>query len=338
MRNEGPFLLDWLAHHKALGINDFLVFSNDCDDGTDRLLDILQAAGEVHHIPQTATGKSVQWQALRASRDHPVYARTDWAMALDCDEYLSLAAPLSGVQQLIAACPGADAIALSWRLFGHSGRLRFAEGSTPEHFVQAAPEDILFPAAARFFKSLFRVRNGPFQRPGIHRPKTRNSKTAIWVDGAGARCDADFCADDSRIVQWRVPSPNALAEVNHYSLRSIEDFIAKRRRGLPNRSAKALDASYWAERNFNTVRCDRIAAHAPARRDELARLTALPGVAQAHADCVAAHRAIIAQALSDPQEATLFSRLALLSGSQPPDSATATELLKLVHGARKTPL
>ena len=29
VRNEGAFLIDWLAHHRACGFTDFLVFSND---------------------------------------------------------------------------------------------------------------------------------------------------------------------------------------------------------------------------------------------------------------------------------------------------------------------
>ncbi|MEL7154928.1 MAG: glycosyltransferase family 2 protein, partial [Pseudomonadota bacterium] len=30
VRNEAAFLLEWLAHHQAVGFSDFLVFSNDC--------------------------------------------------------------------------------------------------------------------------------------------------------------------------------------------------------------------------------------------------------------------------------------------------------------------
>jgi len=43
IRDEGPYILDWLAHHRTLGITDFLVFSNDCSDGSDQLLDALDA-------------------------------------------------------------------------------------------------------------------------------------------------------------------------------------------------------------------------------------------------------------------------------------------------------
>ena len=52
VRDEGPFLLDWLAHHRGLGVTDFLIYSNDCSDGTVQMLDALQASGFVNHIPQ----------------------------------------------------------------------------------------------------------------------------------------------------------------------------------------------------------------------------------------------------------------------------------------------
>ncbi|MES2816741.1 MAG: glycosyltransferase family 2 protein, partial [Pseudomonadota bacterium] len=45
VRNEAAFLLEWLAHHRACGVTDFLVFTNDCDDGTDAMLDRLEALG-----------------------------------------------------------------------------------------------------------------------------------------------------------------------------------------------------------------------------------------------------------------------------------------------------
>jgi len=49
MKNEGPFILEWLAYHRAIGVDDFLVYSNDCDDGTDTMLDLLQSRGLLQH-------------------------------------------------------------------------------------------------------------------------------------------------------------------------------------------------------------------------------------------------------------------------------------------------
>ena len=42
VKNEGAFLIEWLAHHRACGFTDFLVYSNDCSDGTDVMLDRLR--------------------------------------------------------------------------------------------------------------------------------------------------------------------------------------------------------------------------------------------------------------------------------------------------------
>ncbi|MGB0799487.1 MAG: glycosyltransferase family 2 protein, partial [Planktomarina sp.] len=38
MRNEGPFIVEWVAHMRHIGVADLLVYTNDCDDGTDVLL------------------------------------------------------------------------------------------------------------------------------------------------------------------------------------------------------------------------------------------------------------------------------------------------------------
>ncbi len=42
MKNEGPFILEWLAYHRAIGVKDVLVYTNDCNDGTDTFLELLQ--------------------------------------------------------------------------------------------------------------------------------------------------------------------------------------------------------------------------------------------------------------------------------------------------------
>ncbi len=49
MKNEGPFILEWIAYHRAIGFDDILVYTNDCTDGTDTMLDLLQTKGIVQH-------------------------------------------------------------------------------------------------------------------------------------------------------------------------------------------------------------------------------------------------------------------------------------------------
>ncbi len=45
MRNEGIFILEWLAHYTALGFDEIIVVTNDCVDHSDLLLKRLEEMG-----------------------------------------------------------------------------------------------------------------------------------------------------------------------------------------------------------------------------------------------------------------------------------------------------
>jgi len=91
VRNEGAFLLEWLAHHQACGVTDFLVFSNDCDDGTDAMLDRLDALGWLTHVRNPGPHpEGPQWAALKLADTHPLVTGADWLLPLDIDEFVNV--------------------------------------------------------------------------------------------------------------------------------------------------------------------------------------------------------------------------------------------------------
>ncbi|WP_375261991.1 glycosyltransferase family 2 protein [Palleronia sp.] len=326
LRDEGPNLLHWLAHHKAAGIGDWLLYTNDCADGTDRLLDLLAAAGEVVHVPnEVPRGQAPQWSALKAAAAHPMMSDADWVLVFDCDEYVNLRASLASVQDLIAHS-GADAIVLPWRLFGHAGHATRPDVAPTKAFTRAIPEDALYPALARFFKTLYR--REAFRAPGVHRPKPRGSVLPKWVDGSGTRLPDSF-AEGGQIMVWGAPLANGLVQLNHYSVRSAEEFVAKRARGLPNHTDKAVDLNYWVERNFNSVEDRSVSWMAERTAVELARLRALPGVAKVEAESLAWHRRAFQDALMEADTVKLYGRLLLAAGSHAPDARTAQVLVRL---------
>ncbi|MCT8160254.1 glycosyltransferase family 2 protein [Pseudoruegeria sp. SHC-113] len=336
VRDEGPFLLDWIAHHRAAGVTDFLIYSNDCSDGTEALLDSLAPAGVVH-VPQEVTGKKTpQWQALKAAWDHPLREAADWILVSDCDEYVSLAEPLNGLPDLTRACPDStDAIALPWRFFGNNGVRAFEDRPVTEQFQRAAPESCPFPLNATYFKTL--LRNAPkVQKLGVHRPKFRKSKqhaAANWCDGGAKPLPALYAKAESRISLHPLTGTGALARLNHYSLRSAESFLVKRARGLPNHTDRDIDLAYWVERNFNTEEDTRIQRMAPATRTARGELAALPGVEAAHAACVAAHRAKIATHLQTQDVIYFFSRLLLAPDTPVLPRADAESIYNLHRAA-----
>jgi len=310
VKDEGPWLLDWIAHHKAIGFTDFLIASHDCSDGTDRLLEALDHGGLITHIPFVFSGKkSAQWQALKLLSDHPKYQKADLALFFDVDEYVTLT-PNCNLSTLLPDT--ADAVPLRWHLFGNSGQRVWEDAPVTERFTMCAPEDIILPLG-HFFKTLHRP--SAFGGLGIHRPK---GKTANWISAAGNALPHGFSETQSRIQLYGIPSAAETAWLNHYSVRSIEEFILKSVRGLPNHMEKAVDVGYWVERNFNVVKDERINWMLPAAqaaRETLSEYDAL------HADCVQHHRRALATLLTSQDILKQIWRLELAASSTPPTQA-----------------
>ncbi|WP_371153524.1 glycosyltransferase family 2 protein [Jannaschia sp. 2305UL9-9] len=326
LRDEGPFITEWVAHLRGLGVSRILAFSNDCTDGTEAVLDALSPAGVVH-VPQGTVrglaGPTPQWRALRQAWDHPALDGFDWLLHLDVDEFIALNGPRT-LAELIANCGAAQAIALPWRLFGCDGRLTPGQGITPERFSRCAPVDMVFPALGSFFKTLFH-RDGPFTGFGVHRPA--QSAPPAFADCTGA-LSTDLAESPARILHPPRQVSGGLVQLNHYSTRSIHEFLAKRLRGLPNRTDKAIDLTYWIERNFNQVPCDMIAPQLPELHATLADLRALPGVATAEARARDWHATQLETVLASAEGAHLCGRLVLAGGSIAPDPRLGRALLR----------
>jgi len=332
LRDEGPHLLEWIAHHRSIGVTDFLLFTNDCSDGTDAMLDGLSSAGVAHLPNAPEQGKSLQWNALKQAWGHDLRKSADWILCIDSDEFINLRAPLTGLAGLIDAMEEADAITLPWRLFGHCGHRYLSDALTTEIFTQAAPAGCDYPVGGRQFKTLFRNK-GPFRQIGVHRPKLKKEAVARWVDGSGNAFPAGFAAAEQRISLFGMPEASELVQLNHYSVRSAQSFMLKRARGLPNRSRKPIDMTYWVERNFNTVEDTSIAHLLDATRTELAGLMALPGMADLHAKAHASHHEGFARIMRDAEAVKLFGRLLLAQSSVPLGADTIAELVRLYQSA-----
>ncbi|AJE45513.1 glycosyltransferase family 2 protein [Celeribacter indicus] len=306
VRDEGPWLLDWIAHHRAAGFSHFLIASHECSDGTDALLDALDAAGVVTHVPFTPEGgKSVQWQAMKLLSKHPAYLGAERAMFFDVDEYLVL----DGISLDTLLPEGADAVPLRWHLFGNSGLGSWDDRPVPDRFTMAAPDGIALPLA-HFFKTLHRP--AAFKGLGVHRPK---GKAARWVSARGRDLPNGFAEQTARINLFGTEPEGERAWLNHYSVRSIEEFVLKAVRGLPNHMDRPIGTGYWAERNFNVTEDRRIAPMRPAREAARAELSAFEPL---HEASIAAQRARLRELVTRRPVVELMWQLTLMAGSTPP--------------------
>lgn len=232
VKNEGAFLLEWLAHHRACGVSDFLVFSNDCRDGTDAMLDRLQALGWLTHVPNPGPyPQGPQWAALNQADLHPLVRGADWLLPIDVDEFVNIHVGDRTLAALFAALPEATAIPLTWRLFGNAGVRGITDCRVTETFTRAAPAVLHWPWRAQLFKTLFR-NDGTYARLGVHRPRNPDPARLVnqrWFDGSGRRLDATFHSNRLFVDIGR--DLFGLVQLNHYALGSMQGYMVKADRG-----------------------------------------------------------------------------------------------------------
>lgn len=322
VRNEGAYLIDWFAHHRAAGFTDFLVLSNDCEDGTDAMLDRLQAMGWLTHIRNDGPHeKGVQWEALKLADRHPAKARADWVLFLDIDEFVNVHIGNHTVPALLAALPEATAIPLTWRLFGNAGIQRYEDRPVPEQFTRAAPAVMGWPWRAAMFKTLFR-NDGSYGKLGVHRPRQPDRdrmENQRWYDGSGRLLPATF--HTGRIFSDYGRDNYGLVQLNHYPLGSMESYLVKCDRGRANREASAFDMSYWVERNFDAAEDTSISALFPRSAPLREALRGDPELDALHATAAAWREERFHRLLGDESYRSLYGRLLMT----PPSRVLSTE-------------
>lgn len=294
MRNEGPFLLEWVCWYRMLGFTDILVVTNDCSDHSPALLDALAAAGWLHHLRcDVRPGERVVAAKLKLARGHRVLRRADRVLVCDVDEFLVIHRGDGLLADLLAVAPDALAMAINWRVFGTSGRMHWEDGLTHRQFLRAGPTR---HPISRWIK----VMHGQplaFRALGEHGPKAvdaaRLAGPLQLVNSEGAPVPGWGGAGYLRRLPQALTT-HAVAQMNHYMLRS-EDCWALKRGSLSAVAGKdRYNDSYYESTNRNELEDTSALRHA-ARFDAIhAQAMALPGVARLHHLCCADHAAPLA--------------------------------------------
>ncbi|MCG6904552.1 MAG: glycosyltransferase family 2 protein [Rhodobacter sp.] len=317
MKNEAPFILEWVAYHRSIGFNDFLVFTNDCDDGTVELLDTLQKHGILTRLDnpylEVPGDHNPQKGALRYAESLPQVGEADWVMISDVDEFVNIHVGDGTLDALFDAVGAIDVISMQWRLFGNSDVTAYKDGFVTEQFDCCAPKFCPSPIQAWAVKSLYSTRGdhvaGKFKRIGVHRPVNpgKDVDRIAWVDGCGRPVLDKFVQDG-----WRFGTHSAgydLVTLNHYAVRSAESFVVKRDRGRVNHVDRDQGLAYWLRMNFNMERDDSIKRHIARARGEYDALLKLSGVKTRVASAAKQHRAKIKMLLQDADTKAFYDQI-----------------------------
>jgi len=334
MKNESPFILEWIAYHKSIGADHFLVYTNDCTDNTNEILDRLDELGHVTRVSNPwdpASGKKPQHVALKDALKQPCYAEADWVLTIDVDEFVNIHCGEGTFKDLFRASNYPNVIAFTWKFFGNKNIQHYEDRPITEQFVNCAPEFIPKPRLGWGFKSMFH-KTSPYTRIGVHRPlgiEDDEADQVRWVNGSG-RAMPDMLLTNNGWRSTKRSLGYRLATLNHYILRSTESFLVKRERGRINHTEHDQGIDYWTRRNYATETDNRIHARLPRMQGVLDGLMADKVLGRLHKDAVKWHKGRIAALLDNPDYKQLFDDLIT------PDRPDALTIAKQAEAAEQS--
>lgn len=232
-KNEGPYFKEWLEWHLGKGVEKFYIYDNESTDGTRELLEPYIRSGIVDykywpgHRQQLAAYDDCLENNRLSSR---------WMAFIDLDEFIVPVRDAS-IPEFLKGLELFAAVEINWLVYGSGGRKDKTPGTMMERFrFHSKPEHYL----NRHVKSIVNPRR-VFTMIGCHEVARISGDTA---DSHGQPVRRHF--------REREPQQDVI-RINHYAVRSYEEFIEKQARGRASGTQPTVKPEYFVQYDLNDI-------------------------------------------------------------------------------------
>lgn len=246
-RNEAPYIIEWIAHHRLLGIQEFYIADNDSDDESQQILKKLKEAGYCEWIPWITEGdvkpQLPAYRKLLSMLPEP----TDWVAFLDADEYIWPTSNISIGDFLRSIPEKTGAIAMNWAVYGSSEHYNYTPEPSTIRFTWHADKtrnaNLNFKTLARPNAIIdFTCPHNAILKEGYHHIHTDSTpKTSLLP----ADRPEEYKHCQSQSLCWE------FFRINHYIIRSWSEFIQKKAQRGRAYSRSALKSIYFWGHDFH---------------------------------------------------------------------------------------
>ncbi len=266
-KNEAPYILEWVAFHRVVGVERFFVADNNSDDESTPLLAGLQAIGAIDHIPFPHVPDSppqmpAYVEILRRHGDD-----ADWIAFIDADEFLVPSDPAATVADALGRL-GDDVgvVGVNWASYGSSFRTDATPGLVTERFTWRATQKF---GANHHYKSIVRVRGVEGVGKNPHAFPLKAGFVEAHPSGAPLAPLPKRPKGLSAAVEW------APLRLNHYLVKSRDEFLFKKSaRGRATSVTKRRGEAYFNSHDRNDLEEAMSPLLIERTREEMARLKA----------------------------------------------------------------
>lgn len=235
-KNEGPYFKEWIEWHRKQGVEKFYIYDNGSTDCTKEVLAPYIESGLVEY--NFFPGHRKQ---LAAYDDCLERFRLDsrWIAFIDLDEFI---VPIKdkSIPKFLGRFEDFPAVEINWLIYGSGGAKTKVSGTMMERFkYHSQPTHYL----NRHVKSIVNTRR-VFNLIGCHEA-TRMSGHA--ADSHGNPIKKHF--------REREPQQDII-RINHYAVRSYEEFLEKQTRGRASGTERTVKTEYFDKYDLNDIKSE----------------------------------------------------------------------------------
>lgn len=230
MKNEAAYLREWVAYHRVIGFDHIIILDNESTDATAAICEQLVATSaiEYRYWPDPPPNSPIGPQVL-AYEHTAATTSTEWLCFLDADEFLTLESDRSVAELVGRAGVGGMPIALNWKIFGSSGHITASDALVIQRFQRCGGLQLDVNAHIKTLGPTALLRAGA--RVHVH-GWVLDHPAHFFVDALGERVTVEGHTF-VRPPRWRG------AWVNHYIVKSLEEFEQKCRRGSATETTRS---------------------------------------------------------------------------------------------------
>ena len=289
IRNEGPYLVEWLAHYVTLGFDDIVIVHNENDDGSTRLLDLFEKNGICRIFESPAYQKdgvelTPGQRAVTTIKEQRVFAQSKWLFTVDADELLVLKQHRK-ITDFIEAHADSEQILFSWDLFVPDLKSSDFNGdfNMRRRFNSVIDDN-------SHIKSLSRIDKYP-GKVSPHRIISKSKKTTLAdgtvIDPVGLSL-RNWKSDFDPETEAMLSAGRSAASLYHYRFKSALEFCMRQTRGVAGPHSLKNNGMFFVKtmlshpENIRTID-QNSGLPSIADYDESAQgLLSLPGVSEVH--------------------------------------------------------
>lgn len=232
-KNEGPYFKEWIEWHRQMGVEKFYIYDNESTDGTREILAPYIESGLVDYTD--FPGYRRQLAAYDDCFDkHRLETR--WIAFIDLDEFI---VPIKdkSIADFLHRFENFPAVEINWLIYGSGGAKTKTPGTMMERFkCHSRPEHPL----NRHVKSIVNPRR-VFSMIGCHEVARLSGYAA---DSHGNPIKKHF--------REREPQQDVI-RINHYAVRSYEEFLEKQLRGRASGTQRTVKSEYFDQYDLNDI-------------------------------------------------------------------------------------